>query len=75
MRNSKAKQIRAAVKLFADNLPEVTTYVDQKHKAKSVKTYEVDHAGNRKVMIITPITRKLGDCERKLYQEMKKVSI
>lgn len=75
MRNSKAKLIRKSVKLFGEGLSETTTYTQIKHKPKKVMLPALNADGTQMFTVITPVTTKLGDCQRKLYQEMKKVAI
>lgn len=75
MRNSKAKLIRKSVKLFGEGLSEATTYTQAKHKPKKVMLPALNADGTQMFTVVTPVTITLGECQRKLYQEMKQVAL
>lgn len=77
MRAVKAKTLRKAAQMYvAANhklYGEANVYQDKQHKPRKVESGKLNPDGTRHHYIITPVTRSLGQCQRKLYQDLKKV--
>lgn len=73
MRAVKAKALRKAAYQQVKHMYEGTVYQDKQHKPRKVESGKLNPDGTKRHYIITPVTRSLGQCQRKLYQDLKKV--
>lgn len=75
MRAIKAKALRqqASIKASKYKLHAQTFYQDKQHKPRKLYSGRINPDGTQHYHIITPVTRSLGQCQRKLYQDLKKV--
>lgn len=72
MRAIKAKQLRNMVKKTFPGLP--TINYTTKQTAKRIKSDELNNDGTRKEVVVIRETLRLKDCQREVYQGLKKVS-
>jgi len=70
MRGSKAKAIRKTAATL--DMP-AKNYRYHQHRAKLIPTDQIDANGKMRMMKVVPVTISLGDCQRAVYQELKKM--
>ena len=68
MNEKKAKALRKMMGGKIDG----TIYHEIKRKAKLVPTGKLNEDGTQQMTVITPVTRVLGDCDRRTYQLIKR---
>jgi hypothetical protein len=73
MRAVKAKHLRNVARALGEGLP-VNVSNNHPQRPKKIFTGELNEDGTQKFIIITPIVRKLGDCQRKIYQDLKRLA-
>lgn len=71
MNQKKAKRIRRDLKLVAPDLPKVS-YKYENHKARHIPTGKLNADGSPLMVVYTPHTVRLGNCQRKHYQQLKR---
>lgn len=72
MRAIKAKQLRNMVKKTFPGLP--TINYTTKQKVKKLLTGELNKDGTRKEIVVVRETLLLKDCQREVYQGLKRVA-
>lgn len=72
MRAIKAKQLRNMVKKTFPGLPTINYTIKQ--KVKKLITGELNEDGTRKEIVVVRETLLLKDCQREVYQGLKRVA-
>ncbi|MNJ30273.1 hypothetical protein D3C77_248700 [compost metagenome] len=66
-----AKKCKALRKMMGGKI-DGTIYHEIKRKAKLLPTGKLNEDGTQQMVVITPVTRVLGDCDRRTYQLIKR---
>lgn len=71
MNGKKAKLLRKDVNGLSNGEGKENKYTYFNHREKSFPTGELNANGTPKVVKVETFTVKLGECQRKLYQQLK----